>query len=78
MHLETLLSDYVFNLAETIKAGLELLEACPRIPVKQSTLGLKMVPNLPEIMTEEGVRVFTADPVSAWKLVDIVKRYPRL
>jgi hypothetical protein len=56
----------------------KLPDDLPIVPEKQSTLGLRVENNLPEIVTDQGVHVFAGDPDLASRFVDLVHRYPKL
>ncbi|EAQ84379.1 hypothetical protein CHGG_08393 [Chaetomium globosum CBS 148.51] len=43
-----------------------------------STLGIRMVDNLPEIVTKEGVHIFAENSQLAARFAELVRRFPRL
>lgn len=49
----------------------------PYEPEKYSILGLKMEADN-EIITEEGVHVYNKDPGAAKRLVNVVKKFPKI
>ncbi|EAQ86812.1 hypothetical protein CHGG_08065 [Chaetomium globosum CBS 148.51] len=80
----TPVSDYVYQLTQgaTVDppAGDQAPEEpdLPVVPEKQSTLGIRMVDNLPEIVTKEGVHIFAENSQLAARFAKLVRRHPRL
>ncbi|KHE80798.1 hypothetical protein GE21DRAFT_1275918 [Neurospora crassa] len=85
----TPLSDSIFNMIEQSKnvfdvpvqpgnAATEEQTTRPRVPEKQSTLGIRMPTDVPEIVTDEGIHICATNPGIVEKITRLVKKFPKL